>query len=129
MIDAPQLPISCDDNDTLGAAIARAARRASWRALLACFILGVLGASAGWFVARHRILLVSGAIAIGAFGTGGLADHIVTDERSHGDPDQPIVVGFKVMRWLSVAVGGCAAITAAAWMLFWALDGSRLVWH
>jgi hypothetical protein len=129
MVDAPQLPISSNDNDTLATAIARAARRASWRTLLACLILGVSGASAAWFVASHRILPVSAAIAIGAFGAGGLADRILTDERSHVDADQTLLVGFRVIRWLSVAVGGCSAIITVAWMLFWTLDGSRLTWH
>jgi hypothetical protein len=112
------------DSETLSASIARAARGARWRTLIACVVLGGIGVPAGWFVSAHRVLLVSGAIAVGAFGAGGLADRILADERGSADPDPVLVAGFAAIRWLSGVVGTCAAIAWAGWMFFRVMGNS-----
>jgi hypothetical protein len=109
---------STDDSETVVAAIGRAARKARWRTLLACIAVGAVGVPVGWFLSAHRIVLVSLAIAIGSFGSGGLADHILADERSTGDPDRVLTVGFTIIRWLSVGLGTGAAIVCLAWVFF-----------
>ena len=79
---------------------------------------------AGWYVAAHRIILVAAALAVGAFGAGGLADRILADERASGDPDRVLLIGFATIRSLSVAVGTCSAIAFLGWIFFGVL-GAR----
>jgi len=120
---------SSDDSDTLAAAFARAARGAKWQTLAACIVLGALGVPLGWFITAHRVLLVSAAIAVGGFGSGGLADRIIADERASEGPDQVLVIGFAVIRWLSVVIGTGGAIASLAWLFFKALGSSHMTWH
>ena len=105
-------------------AIARAARGASWATLVACAAAGAIGVPVGWFVGAHRILLLSAALTVGAFGSGGLADRILADERAGGDPDRVLLTGFTAVRWLSVVVGACAVLVFLAWIFFALLGGS-----
>ena len=119
MFRAP-LPRASDSpaSEPLGPAIAHAARTVGWRTLIACVAVGIIGAVAGWFAPAHRVLLVSAAIALGAFGSGGIADRIVADERGSGNPDRVLVVGFLTIRGLSVVVGACAGVVSVAWFFF-----------
>jgi hypothetical protein len=119
VVHTPRLHASSgDDGETLVAAIVRAARTARWRTLVACAAIGAVGVPAGFFISAHRVLLVSAAIAIGSFGSGGLADRILRDERSTSDPDRVLVVGFTIIRWLSAGIGTGAAIVCLIWVFF-----------
>jgi hypothetical protein len=119
VVHTPRLPApSAKDSETLVAAIARAARSARWRTLVACAAIGAVGVPAGWFISAHRVVLVSAAIAIGSFGSGALADRILADERSTGDPDRVLMVGFAIIRWLSIGIGTGAAIVCLTWVFF-----------
>jgi len=125
MFRAPQLRASSSaDSEPLAGAIVRAARGARWRTLIACVTAGAIGVPAAWLIPAHRILLVSAAIAVGAFGSGGIADRILADERTSGNADRVLVVGFTTIRWLSVVVGTCAAVACLAWMFFVVLGSS-----
>lgn len=119
MAHSPRLPApSAEDSETLAAAITRAARNARWQMLVACTVIGAVGVPGGWFINAHRVVLVSVAIAIGSFGSGGLADRILADERSTGNPDRVLTVGFTIIRWLSIGIGTGAAIVCLTWMFF-----------
>jgi hypothetical protein len=120
---------SSQESESLAAAVARGARRARWWVLVGCAVVGAIGISVAWFVPSHRILLMSAAIAVGAFGSGGLADRILVDERTAEDPDQILVAGFAAIRWVSVFAGTCAAVICAGWLFFKMLGASHLSWH
>jgi hypothetical protein len=124
MLHEPRVQAPSSDDETLAMAIARAARGASWATLMACAAVGALGIPVGWFVAAHRILLVSAALTMGAFGSGGLAERILTDELASGDPDRVLLIGFAAVRWVSIVVGTCAALVFLAWIFFALLGGS-----
>ena len=127
MLHARQVPIPTSDDEALSTAIARAARSARWPVLVACMAIGAIGVPAGWLVAAHRIILVAAALAVGAFGSGGVADRILADERASGEPDRVLLIGFTTIRSLSVIVGVCAAIVFLAWLFFGLLGrGFRL---
>ena len=120
---------SSEDTDTLAAAIARAALGARWQTLVACTILGGLGVMGGRFVTPHRVLLVSAAIAVGAFGSGGWAHRILASEHAGEDPDRLLVAGLTGIRWLSAIIGSAAAITSLTWVFFRLLGTSHMTWH
>jgi hypothetical protein len=124
MLHAPRVQAPSSDDETLAMAIARAARGASWTTLLACAAVGAIGMPVGWFVTAHRLLLVSAALTVGAFGSGGLAERILADERASGDPDRALLIGFAAVRWASIVVGACAALVFLAWIFFALLGGS-----
>lgn len=130
MIDSQRIRASrSDDSESLSVAITRMARTARWQMLAVCATAGAIGVPAAWLVGTHRIVLVSAAAALGAFGTGGLADRILADERAGGDPDRVLVVGFTAIRWLSIAIGTGSSITCVMWLLFAAMGASHLAWH
>jgi hypothetical protein len=113
-------------SEPLGAAVVRAARNARWQVLLECTAIGLLGLPVAWLVPSHRVILVLLAVVFGAFGVGGLSDRILRDEHATADPDRVLLVGFAIVRGISVAAGTSAAIAVAMWLLFAALG---LNWH
>jgi hypothetical protein len=72
----------------------------------------------GWLISAHRVILVSAAIAVGSFGSGGLADRILSEERATDDPDRVLTIGFTIIRWFSIGAGTAAAIACLAWIFF-----------
>lgn len=121
---APLRAAHSPDDDTLAAAIVSATRRARIGTLMAALLLGAAGVPVACLVPAHRVVLLSLALAIASFGSGGLADRILTDETSTPDADRIVVVGFTIVRRISVVIGVIAGTVCVAWMFVRAMGSN-----